>query len=231
METNPEEKFIGRHEQFCLVKKFLGEEVPDLEVQIARNKDASERSDILNRLEEIEGFVKSKDFTQDTDVLKAYDEIMKLISDAGKICISKNDHDLGNRLYKVLDDIVGYVKAKYKKQGEFTDELNQKLDSISKNFRLADFLTYLQLHDLLQTSDQQMGFYVWNSLVKRNGFIITLLQFNKGMKKDGSTDANREFAESYPKRLTGFAEGLLQAGRISSEDLEKVREEISRGEQ
>lgn len=230
METSQEEKFIGRHEEFCLVKKLLGEEVPDLEIQIAKNKDASERSDISSRLEELEGFIRSKDFSHG-NVLEVHDKAMNLVSDAGKLCISENDTELGNRLYKILDDTIEYAKAKYREKGELTDEISEKLDGISKNFRLADFLGFLQLHDLLNTADYQMGFYIWNSLVKKNGFIVTLLQFNKGMKKEGSSNANREFAESYPRRLVEFSEGLLKAGRISKEDLEQIREEIVYGEQ
>lgn len=231
MQNSHEDKFIGRHEELCLIRKLLGEEVPDLEIQIAKNKDTSEREDILSRLGEIEGYIKSKDFTGDHNVLEVHDEAMRLVSDAGKTCISENDTALGSRLYKVLDDTIEYAKAKYREKGELTDEISKKLDDISKTFRLADFLTYLQLHDLLQTSDQQMGFYIWNSLVKENGFIVTLLKFNKGMKKEGSTDANREFAENYPRRLTEFSEGLLRAGKISSDDVEKIKEEISHGEQ
>lgn len=227
MENGNEEKFVGRHEEFCLVRKLLGEEVPDLEIQIAKNKDISERTDILNRLEDIEGYVSSEYFTHDLAVSEARDEIMKLISDAGRFCISENDPELGKRLYKILDNIMDYVKAKYRRNEELTEELAEEIDDISKTSRLADFLTFLQLHDLLNTSDHQMGFYIWNSLVRKNGFIVTLLQFNKGMNREGSTDESLEFVENYPKRLTEFSEGLLRAGRISDEEMERIREEIS----
>ena len=231
MENSNGKDFIGRHEEFCLVKKLLGEEVPDLEIQIAKNRDTIERDTILNGLEEIEKYIRSKDFISNHNVLEVHNQVMKLVADAGIFCISKNDVVLGDRLYKILDDTVDYAKAKYEERGELTDEVSRKLNNIGKKFRAADFLTYLQLHDLLKTSDYQMGFYIWNSLVQKNAFIVTLLGFNKGMIKEGSTDKEREFVENYPKRLRKFAEDLLAAGRINIRDMKRIESEISLGGQ
>lgn len=43
---NANSKFVGRHQQFYSVKKFLGQDIPDMELQIAINKDEDERKEL-----------------------------------------------------------------------------------------------------------------------------------------------------------------------------------------
>lgn len=217
MNINQKNEFIGRHEEFCIVKDLLGEEVSTLERQISINKDRNEYNEILNKLIEIEEYIKSENFTHSLDVLHVHDEIMALINKAGTYCVLQNDLDLEDRCFKILESTYEYTKASMKSKSELTQDKIDALDGIIQKTKLANFLSYLQLHDLLNTKEHQMAFYIWNSLFKKNGFIVTLLNFNKGSNN----------MDEYNKNLESFAEELFKQKKIDADDLKKIEDEIN----
>src|SRR3989339_338553 len=100
-EASTEEKFIGRYQQAIIVKKILGKELTEIDLQIAKNKDNGERNEIIERLSEVEDYAQSDFFTNQIDVQGAYKDIVKIIKDGFANCVLQNDVNIENRCFKI----------------------------------------------------------------------------------------------------------------------------------
>lgn len=213
-------EFIGRHQQLCFVKYFLNEEVPDLELQIAINKDNSERDKILKKLEEAEKFISSNMFDNYFDVQNVNKNIQQLVNEGNLNCVLWNDVNLKNRCLKIFNDTHKYLKNSLEKKDKIESEkfanLADQLESLSSLERLTNYIT---LGGLLNDFDN-----------KRNAWIIlNSLFYNNGVVKSASFILPPEPAKNEAKKLKDFVNFLLKEKKIKDNDLEKIYKEIDEG--
>ncbi len=213
-------KFVGRYQQVLLTKKFLGEEIPDLELQIAVNKDNLERDEFIAKLEDVEEYIKSDMFTNDLDVESVNKDMRDLIGEGYNNCVLTNDTTLENRCFKIFDDAHKYLESSLKKQG---DQNSNKFTDLSDQIRsllvLECHINHILLGGLLNDdSDEQKTWLIFNSLNYSNGLVKTassLLPIKPAAKK----------AEA----LKDFANKLFKQNKISSSNLSKINSEIEEG--
>jgi hypothetical protein len=212
--------FVGRHQQLCNVKKFLGEEVPVLELQIATNKDISEREELIKKLEEVEKYISSDMFTNRFDVESVNKDMRELIDDGYKTCVLTNDTALENRCYKIFDDTHKYLENSLKKEDKTkSEEFSHLADQIKSFFALGAIVNLISLGGLLKdSSDEQRAWIIMNSVVYPNGLVET-----------ASSILPSEPAEQEAEGLKLLAEKLLKENRINNGDLQKISSEIKNG--
>ncbi len=213
-------KFVGRHQQLCNVKKFLGEEVPVLEIQIATNIDISERDELVKKLEEVEKYISSDMFTNRFDVESVNKDMRELIDEGYKTCVLTNDTALENRCYKIFDDTHKYLESSLKKEDKTkSEEFAHLADQIKSFFALGAIVNLISLGGLLKdSSDEQRAWIIMNSVVYPNGLV-----------KTASSILPSEPAEQEAVKLKLFAEKLLKENKISNGDLQKISSEIKDG--
>jgi hypothetical protein len=216
-EENTKDEFVGRHQQFCVVKKFLGEEVPDLELQIAIKKDRSERNEIVKKLEEIEKYIASDVFTNHSDVQSMNEKSRELIDEGYKVCVLVNDSVLEDRCYKIFNDTHEYLKNSVKKLGATESENFSKLYDDSKNLQaLGSIVSNSSLGGLLELStNEHNAWIIMSSLYASNRLTeLTLMTFPRV-----------EVEES----IRNFAKKLLKENKINEIEFQKINEEIKKG--
>lgn len=220
LKTKKEEdknEFAGRHQQFCVVKKFLGEEVSDLELQMAIKKDKSERSEFVKKLEEMEKYIASDVFTNHSDVQEVNEKSRNLIDEGYKTCILVNDHTLESRCYKIFDDTHEYLKNSVKKLGVAESENFSKLYDDTKNLMaLTSIISNSNLGGLLEFStDKQNAWMIMSSIYASNRLTeLTLMAFPK---------------EEVEESIRNFAKKLLKENKINEIQFQKINEEIKKG--
>lgn len=212
------QKFIGRHQQFYSVKKFLGENIPDLELQIATNKDNDERKEIVDKLEEIEEYIKSDLFTNRLSVESANKDIQRLTDKGYKNCVLKNDTALENRCLKVLDDTIKYMQDFARKNPNLNGEkVADQLDSIMSLTTTGGIVSLITLGGLLN-EDQQIAWVIMNSSFYSNKLV-----------RDASSLLPPEPSQEQTKKIKRFAEKLLNEKKITTNNLRTIEEEIKEG--
>lgn len=212
-------KFVGRYQQICITKKFLGEEVPELEIQIAENKDNSERDEIVEKLKKVEEYIKSDMFTNHLDVESVNKDMRELMGEGYQNCVLKNDIDLENRCYKIFDDTHKYLEKHLQNRGENAKEFANLADKIRSLFYVEGIVNYIRLGGLLKdSSDEQKVWVILNSLKYKNELV-----------KMASSLLPPEPSEKEAEKLKIFAERLLRENKISNSDLQKINSEIKDG--
>ncbi len=211
-------KFIGRHEQAYSVKKFLGEEIPNLELQIAINKDKSERSEIIDKLLKIEDYINSDLFTNRFAVESTNKDIDKLTDEGYKNCVLKNDTNLEDRCLKILDETIEFMQNFARKNSNLDGEkIADSLNSIRALTITGGTVSYISLGGLLN-EDQQIAWIIMNSLFYSNKLV-----------RDASSLLPPEPAKEQTIKIKQFADKLLNEKKIDSNDLIKIDEEIKEG--
>jgi hypothetical protein len=215
-----ENKFVGRHQQLCSVKKFLGEEIPVLELQMATNKDNSEREEIIKKLQKEEEYINSDMFTNYFDVESVNKGVRDLIDEGYKICVLTNDPLLENRCLKLFDDTHKYLEKFLRKEDNLKgEELAGLSNKIKSFFTLGSIVEYIRLGGLLKdSSDEQRAWIIMNSLFYPNELV-----------KGASSILPPEPAEKEAEKLKDFADKLLKEKKISENDLQKIDKEIREG--
>lgn len=211
------QKFIGRHQQLYSLKKFLGQNVPDLELQIATNKDNDERKEIEEKLEEIEKYIKSDLFTNRYAVESANKDIRELVEKGYKNCVLKNDTTLENRCLKVLDDTIKYMQDFARKNPDLNgEEIAKQLDSIMALTTVEGTVQYLMLGGLLN-DDQQIVWAIMNCLHGNN------------LVRDAASLLPPEPSQEQAKKIRRVAEKLLSEKKITASNLQKIEKEVKEG--
>jgi len=218
LSQNTNSKFVGRHQQFYSVKKFLGQDIPDMELQIAINKDEYERRELVDKLEKIEKYIKSDLFTNRFAVESANKDICKLIDEGYKNCVLKNDTALENRCLKILNDTIKYMQDFARKNPDLNgEEIAKQLDSIMDLTTLSGTVSYLMLGGLLNDK-QQIVWAIMNSVLRSNKLV-----------RDASSLLPPEPAQEQAKKIKKTADKLLSEKRITTDNLRTVEEEIKEG--
>jgi hypothetical protein len=213
-------KFIGRHQQVCTIKKFLGEEVPDLELQIATNKDNSERDEIIAKVVEAEKYIASDMFTNRFDVESVNKDMRELIGDGYQNCVLENDTVLENRCFKIFDDTHKYLENSLKKEEaskatKFAD-LSEQIRSL---FYVEGIVNYIRLGGLLTDS----------SFEQKTWIIINSLFYSNKLVRDASSLLPPEPSAQEADKLRTVANKLLSDQKINSNDMQKIEIEIKEG--
>lgn len=117
-----DETFVGRHQQVYFVKHLLGEEVPSLNWQIAKNKDLSERNEILEKIDDLEKYINSEFYTTTYDVATTHEKIKEIIKQGFNTHVLQNDSDLEKRCFDIYKQVIEYSISNGKKHGTMTDK-------------------------------------------------------------------------------------------------------------
>ena len=228
-EEKPETEtgFIGRHQEILIIKHALGENVPDIELQMATNKDIAERNEIVEKLDELEAYMRSDAFTHRLDVLHASKEIDAIIDKGYQTSVLPNDSVLENRCLIINQSITEYVKDLEKKNGTLTEEKAKNLDKII-DLRLArGFLIWMTLGDKLTTSDEQHAWMIKSSLnflnKPKGGFDKTKLV------KDVISIVSVKDMDGVVENFKSVKAKLLENKQITESDAKKIDELIERG--
>lgn len=215
---NANSKFVGRHQQFYSVKKFLGQDIPDMELQIAINKDEDERKELVEKLEEIEKYIKSDLFTNRFAVESANKDIRELTDEGYKSCVLKNDTALENRCLKILDDTIKYMQDFARKNPNLNgEEIAKQLDSIMALTTVGGTVSYLTLGGLLN-EEQQLVWAIMNSVLQSNKLV-----------RDASSLLPPEPSQEQAKKIKKIADKLLSEKKITTSNLRTIEEEIKEG--
>lgn len=215
---NTDSKFVGRHQQIYSVKKFLGQNIPDLELQIAVNKDNDERKELVEKLEEIEKYINSDLFTNRFAVESANKDIRELTDEGYKNCVLKNDTALENRCLKILNDTIKYMQDFARKNPNLNgEEIAKSLDSIMDLTITGGTVSYLTLGSLLN-DDEQIVWAIMNSLFHSNKLV-----------RDASSLLPPEPSQEQAKKIKKIADKLLSEKKITASNLRTIEEEIKEG--
>ncbi|HEY4504507.1 MAG TPA: hypothetical protein VJI73_01915 [Candidatus Paceibacterota bacterium] len=211
--------FVGRHQQVCLVKDLLGEEVHTLNWQIAKNKDLSERNEILEKTEDLENYIKSEFYTTSYDVATTFDKIREIIRTGYESCVLQNDIELEKRCMAIYKNCIDYANDKGERDGSMTDE------QVTDNKGLLERMYAIGLLSIIDGGrfDSPLEYHAWlvyfslqpNPYTKE--VIVTILS---GVK------ANRDVLVSGIKLASAK---LLENHKISRDDETKINEMIVMG--
>lgn len=222
-----ENKFVGRHQQACFVRKMLGQEISSLERQIATNKDNSERSEILERLESLEAYIKSEFYTTHYDVASTFDKIRGISKDGYMNCVLQNDTDIENRCLKILEDVIEYGENKAKNEGSLTDELVNANKKILDTEGIYGFLVWPELSGLLTKAEEQHAWLIATGLIHKEKRFGRLAPCNVITEFLASLD--RKGLEVLANALKVMNNRLLKDKKIMESDWGKVIEMIQAG--
>lgn len=222
-----EDKFIGRHQQACFVREMLGQEISSLERQIASNKDNSERSEILEKLESLEAYMKSEFYTTQYDVASTFNKIRQISEEGYMNCVLQNDRDMEERCLKILEDVIEYVENKAKKEGNLTEELVEGNKKILDSEGTVGFLVWPELGSLLNTAEEQHAWLIATSLVHKEKQFGRLNPCNVITALLASLD--REGLRVIGDALKTMKDRLVKSEKISENDAKKINEMIEAG--
>lgn len=216
-----ENKFVGRHQQVCLIKQMLGNTISDLEIQIATNKDLLERNEILEKLEDTEKYIQSEYYTTRYDVGTTLDEIKKILNKGYDYWVLQNDCEIENRCLDIYTKVIEYSISKQK---------NTLDEETIKNMReLPVRQTGLSLLSIMDGS-------IFDSPVESHAWLIYLSLIEKIGNLDTSDLVTFILSEVGEKNLDTFVSGLklaneklLKTKAITKQDFKKIDMMITAG--
>ncbi len=213
--------FVGRYQQLCLFRKFLGEDVPELELQIAINKDKDERDKIVEKLEESKGYMKSDLFTNHFDVNSIFQDMRRLTDEGYGNCVLKNDSNLEAECLKILDDTIKYLQKYLRESDEFKGKdvakVADDLDSIVGLSMVQGVVSYATLGGLLNENLQD-PWAIMNSALYSNKLV-----------RDSLSLFEPKVANEMAEKKKKAAETLFANNKITASNLKKIEEEIKEG--
>ena len=223
-EKSHEKSIVGRNQQFLWVKKFLGDNVADMDWQIAVNKDIGEYNEIAEEIKNLNDYIHSEIFTTQLDVLQAKNDADKILEKGYDNCVLQNNPELEERLLKIVQDAIDYAKNR----SQFSDEQKVGLNELTMYSRSIGLLKYMDLSGLLSTADQQMA---WVILSKRVPQTISILA------PDELPDSKAYHVSDYAKNLREFVKKMIDKksanNSVDSVDevgrLKEVEAEINKG--
>lgn len=210
----PDDSVIGRNQQLLWVDRFLGEDINEMEFQIALNKDKVDYNEIKQDVEELKNHIKSEDFTSQLDILEADKNASDILIRGYDLCVLQNDPDLELDLLEIIKNTTEIAKKKMQPN----DKSIEKLDKELMYFKSIGFFRFLDLGGLLKTADQQMAWAIINQQVSD---VILLI----------------DEVEKYVQQLKEFTQKMIdlkkdKTDKSSSLELERlalVEGEISKG--
>ncbi len=219
--------FVGRYQQILFIRQILGEDVPALEIQIATNKDLSERNEIVEKLENLEKYMHSDFFTNQFDVSSASKDISEIAKDGYNNSVLPNDSELEERVLTIYHNIIEYTKNFAKKNGSLTEEENANFDKIISRYLSIGLMTWMTLGDKLQTSDEQHAWVILSSLSHANK---ESTGFDKGdLVKTVLTLLSLKDVKLEAEQLREMKKRLLESKKISDHEANMIEELIEQG--
>jgi hypothetical protein len=220
-------KFVGRHQQICFVKHLLGEDVPSLSWQMAKNKDFSDRSEILENIESLQKYIKSETYTTAYDVGTIFDSIKKIIDEGFRSHVLQNDQEIEERCFEIYKDVIDYSNNKGKNDGTLTTEQISKMEALPELLRGkgilyemdgGDFDTPFESHVWLVYFSLQPNYYtnalITTILASVSGKDVNVLvpEFKLAIKK---LVENKKIGKDEVKKLVTMIENGLQKNQNS----------------
>lgn len=211
-----EKTIVGRHQQFLLVNKFLGQVFNEMEWQIAKNKDVSEYNEILEEIKKLEEYVQSEIFTTQLDVLQAKNDATDILKKGNSACVLQNNDDLNARVYKIIQNTIVYAV----KLAKLTQDEESNLNKLISYHKIEGILICMDLSGLLVAGDQQMSWLILSNRVSQTLSILSpeqVLDYAENLRifiKKRSEEAskrNDEFTKDELSRL-GEVEAEVRKG-------------------
>jgi hypothetical protein len=210
---------IGRHQQYCFVKMYLGEEFSEQELQIAFDKDKEEKGRIIAKLTEIRK-ANNPDSGQ-LSIERFYEDLQGLISEGYSCCVLQNDPELECRILGILDKTVKCMQDVAIKNTDSTDrEIVEQLGLIVGLTKTEGVLSHIKLGGLLD-DDKQAVFLILNSSDSTNK--------STDLMKNALALIPPEAAKELSERVLNMAKRLLGQNRINHRHLKEVEMEINQG--
>ena len=221
--------FIGRHQQSCAVKKLLGQTVPQMEIQIASNKDFQERKKLDENIKELEQYVSSRLFGSmeefaKMDIQVSFDSVAKITETGYDTCVLQNDRKMEERVLSIFVNLSEYIKKMVSENSgkEFTateDTLNSAV--------VIGTMKYISLGGLLKTEEEKNAWIILSSLENPERHFG---HFNKSnLVKISLTTINKEGVNDVVSKLKEITKVLLKSSAINTNEESKINKMIESG--
>ncbi len=238
-------KFVGRHQQACSVKKLLGQNIPEMEMQIASNKDFRERKKIDESLKELEAYVSSELFGSmeefaKLDIKMSFDSVAKISEVGYDTCVLQNDRKMEERLLTIFVNLSEYIKKIVSENNEtiisewraagFLIPENKKFTATDDMLNSAVVIGTMKLIDLgglLKTEEEKNTWIILDSLDNPERHFG---HFNKSnLIKISLTTIKNNSAKRVASELEKTANDLLSKQRITKQEAERIKKLIEEG--
>lgn len=237
-------KFVGRHQQACAVKKLLGQNIPEMEMQIASNKDFRERKQLDESLKELEEYVSSELFGSmeefaKLDIKMSFDSVAKLSEVGYDTCVFQNDRKMEERLLTIFVNLSEYIKKIVSENNEtIISEWRDAGFLISgKEFTATDDLLnsavvigtmkFISLGGLLKTDEEKNAWIILSSLENPERHFG---HFNKSnLIKISLTTIKKEGVNDVVNKLKEIVKVLLKSNAIDTSEESKINKMIESG--
>lgn len=229
IEEKTDNKFIGRHQQSCSVKKLLGQNIPRMEIQIASNKDFQERKKLDESIKELEQYVSShlfgsmEEFAK-MDIQVSSDSAAKIIEAGYDTCVLQNDRKMEERVLGIFVNLYEYIdKITSENSGKkftFTEDLLNSAVVIGT-------MKYISLGGLLKTEEEKNAWIILSSLENPERHFG---HFNKSnLIKISLTTINKEGVNDVVNKLKETTQILLKSNAINTSEESKINKMIESG--
>lgn len=229
IEGQADSKFIGRHQQACAVKKMLGQNVPQMEIQIASNKDFQERKKLDESLKGLEKYVSSRLFGSmeqfaKTDIQMSFDSVAKISEVGYDTCVLQNDRQMEKRLLTIFINLSEYIK---KLVSENTGKEFIAAENTLNSAVAIGTMKFLSLGGLLKTEEEKNTWIIMDSLdnPERN-----FGHFDKSnLVKISLTTIKNNSVKKFADELEKTANDLYNKQKITEREVEITKKMIEQG--
>lgn len=229
IEETTNNKFIGRHQQACAVKKILGQNIPQMEIQIASNKDFQERKKLDESLKELEQYVSSHLFGSmeqfaKTDMQVSLDSVTKIVEIGYDTCVLQNDRKMEERVLKIFVDLSEYIdKVISENSGK---EFKTTEDILNSSVAIGT-MNFISLGGLLKTDEEKNAWIILSSLENPERHFG---HFNKSnLIKISLTTIKKEGVNDVVSKLKEIVKVLLKSNAIDTSEESKINKMIESG--
>lgn len=244
VEEKVDSKFVGRHQQACAVKKLLGQNIPEMEMQIASNKDLRERTKLDESLKELEEYVSSELFGSmeefaKLDIKMSFDSVAKLSEVGYDTCVFQNDRKMEERLLTIFVNLSEYIKKIVSENNEtiisewrdagflISDKKFTATDDLLNSAVVIGTMKFISLGGLLKTDEEKNAWIIMDSLDNPERHFG---HFNKSSLINISlTTIKNDSAKKTAKELEDTANNLFSKQIINEKDLEVIKKMIENG--
>jgi len=208
--------FIGRHQQAHAILELIGEKVPELQWQMAINKDKEEHQQILTRFKETEKYIDSDMFTTFLDVTSINEDLRKLITIGYETCVLSNDLELEKNVIKRYDDIREYLVNYFMNSDkEKSKQINKMFGDLRDAFVMLRLLSHVTLGGIL-AEEEGIGAVAWNVV-----FIVTYPEWN-GLLIESRAQMEPAVTTKWVENIKDFLGILSENNKINTGESQKV---------
>ena len=215
-------EFVGRHQYAIDVRRLLGEETWQSEMEQAIGIDISEHAEILSAVEKIESGINLGDLKHIFGAADMHKEIREIIDRGYTNCVLLNDLLLEERCFKILGATSIILQSWADKDGK-----DLKHDEIEHLLRAIGILSNLDLGGLLR-SDKQQGWFVNTTDAQKAWFITCLLNEPRRLTVIFMLSSNDDL-EPYGSEVKKLAEKLLMEKKLNNEQFDQINAGFENG--